>query len=122
MAPRVSGYELELSVRLRKVEWDPDCPDVKLWMNESLSVDDRRTLGALDFAQVAQVLARFYDTAEALKAEFTPSAEKCVAGDAAVDRCEIANIVAAGCTIDDVIRDWPQLAARFIRATLSDSL
>lgn len=67
-------YQLEMRVTIRKVEYDPGDTERKYprWMNEALSVQESKQLGALNFAQVAHVLEAFYSVTEALSESFGP--------------------------------------------------
>lgn len=72
------AFRLELQVRLQKVEYDPADVERRYprWTNTSLSVQQSDDLGALSFAQVANVLSRFYEVAEAIKAEMGTGASE----------------------------------------------
>lgn len=78
------GFELELRVAVRKYELDEANPAYRRYSDERLSVDDTRVLGALQFGQVAQVLARFEELADALSAEFSDDGPM----EADIDGCE----------------------------------
>jgi len=113
----VSGFELQLKVRLQKVEWDPEHPEARRWTNEQISVEEQELLGPLDFAQIALVMGRFHDVAEGLKAELLGREDASRSSGAEMLERSLATFT--GYTVEEIVHHHPEVAIEFITAHLA---